>query len=30
LGVWDHLRNKKWAIQLASDVAITILRIDQV
>lgn len=30
LGVWDHLESKMWAIKLASDAAITILRVDQV
>lgn len=30
LQVWDHLMSKSWAIRLASDAAITILRVDQV
>lgn len=30
LGVWDHLNSKVWAIRLASDAAITILRVDQI
>ena len=30
LGVWDHMQSKIWAIKLASDAAITILRVDTV
>jgi len=28
--VYDHLESKKWAIQLASDAAITVLKVDQI
>jgi T-complex protein 1 subunit theta len=28
LNVWDHLNSKVWALRLASDAALTILRID--
>lgn len=28
LMVWDHLESKIWALRLASDAAITILRVD--
>ena len=28
LNVWDHLNSKIWAVKLASDAAVTILRID--
>lgn len=28
--VYDHLESRKWAIQLASDAAITVLKVDQV
>lgn len=28
--VYDHLQTKSWAIRLASDVACTILRVDQI
>jgi len=28
--VYDHLASKKWAIQLASDAAITVLKVDQI
>jgi T-complex protein 1 subunit theta len=30
LGVWDHMMSKQWALRLASDAAITVLRVDQV
>jgi T-complex protein 1 subunit theta len=30
LGVFDHRHTKEWAIRLASEAAITILRIDQI
>jgi T-complex protein 1 subunit theta len=30
LNVVDHLKTKEWAIRLASDAAITILKIDQI
>jgi len=30
LHVYDHLNSKKWAIQLASDAAITVLKVDQI
>lgn len=30
LGVYDHMRTKWWAIKLASDTAVTILRVDQI
>lgn len=30
LGVVDHLKTKEWAIRLASDAAITVLKIDQI
>jgi hypothetical protein len=30
LDVWDHMITKQWAIKLASDAAITILRVDQI
>lgn len=30
LGIWDHMESKMWAIRLASDAAITILRVDQI
>jgi T-complex protein 1 subunit theta len=30
LGVIDHLKTKEWAIRLASDAAITVLKIDQI
>ena len=30
LGVYDHLKTKEWAIRLASDAAITVLKIDQI
>jgi T-complex protein 1 subunit theta len=29
-GVWDHLESKRWAIRLAADCAVTILRVDQI
>jgi len=28
LGVYDHLASKKWAIKLATDAVLTVLRID--
>jgi T-complex protein 1 subunit theta len=28
--IWDHLESKRWAIKLASDCAVTILRVDQI
>ena len=30
LSVYDHLQSKVWAIRLAADAAITILKVDQV
>ena len=30
LNVFDHLETKKWAIKLATDAAITVLRVDQI
>jgi T-complex protein 1 subunit theta len=30
MSVYDHLDSKKWAIQLASDAAITVLKVDQI
>jgi len=30
LSVYDHLDSKKWAIQLASDAAMTVLKVDQI
>lgn len=30
MSVYDHLESKKWAIQLASDAAITVLKVDQI
>ncbi len=30
IGVYDHLQSKAWAIKLACDAVITILRIDQI
>ena len=30
LNVWDHLESKIWALRLASDAAVTILRVDQI
>lgn len=30
LHVYDHLKTKWWAIKLATDVAVTILRVDQI
>jgi T-complex protein 1 subunit theta len=30
LNVWDHMESKVWALRLASDAAITILRVDQI
>lgn len=30
LNVWDHLESKIWALRLASDAAITILRVDTI
>jgi len=28
IGIYDHLVTKKWAINLAADVAVTVLKID--
>ena len=30
LAVFDHLKTKWWAIKLATDAAVTILRVDQI
>jgi len=30
INIWDHLQTKLWAVRLASDAAITVLRIDQI
>lgn len=30
LNVWDHLESKIWALRLASDAAVTILRVDTI
>ena len=30
LGIYDHKQTKEWAIRLASEAAITILKVDQI
>jgi T-complex protein 1 subunit theta len=30
LGIYDHKQTKEWALRLASEAAITILRVDQI